>query len=1157
MSLTVYHSNHLDILKSIVGHIMMNDPLESPFEKEYLLIQNFGMAKWLQTEIASELGILTQCEFLLPSKMLSNLCDELLENSEHFRQNLSQDKLFWPLVSIIFNIDQNDPDFDAISSYIRCDDPTLRLKKSVSLAKEISAVFDKYIVYRPDWIAAWDRGETVDELPPLHAIWQQKLWREVMRFLNYPTHFGNIKPLLEARLDDPIYMEPLKTKLPKRLFIIGLTSLPPLFLDLLMCFKEYIDIHLFFNNPSQFYWGDVTKYYTELSLGRENFFDESVNDDILSPFTPEEPDEHWQEFAGHPLLASLGKVGRDHLKILQQYPEQREIEAFSEPEPSSLLHHLQYTIFNLLPPHETDKWTFDLSDRSLEIHTAYSPLREIEALYDQLLHLFNQDPTLKPSEIVVMTPDIEKYAPLIEAVFGEGMANRHNAIPYSISDISLRHSEPLLDGFLTLLTLPTLTFKTSEILPLLKLPEVMEKYGFTERDFDLISYWIEEAFIRFGIDHHHLETLGFGDDPRHTWLWGLKRMLLGYATHDETLIHGHLPYLDIKGMDALLLGKLTAFIDHLIKWREALEAPRPLIEWQTIIAPLWNDFFADPDPQQSGSSDQKLTFILNAWNDIIEAGIKSGIEETFEIETLRRLLEERLIDEKPIQNFIQGKVTFCSFVPMRAIPFKVVAMIGLNQEDFPKSTLYHDFDLIQFKPYPGDRTRHSDDRYLFLEAMMSASEKLYLSYIGHSIQDNSERLPSLLIDDLFNYLKAVTILPEGKTLDELLITHHPMAPYNPELYQEGARNQSFQDRWIQHAERSFLTPTEFPPYDFEHLTLGELIHFYQDPTAHFAQKRLELRSLRERSILPSDDENFTAPTGLTRYLYRREVLDRLLAAPFDDIELKEYAYGELKHYYHHKGYLPKYAFEDFAWNELIAPLLELALTIKKSTNPIITEKEMRYQLTPPSPMISMREAREKLHPDTLPKPSEITLLLPLPELNQKREILWDVGEMSLKRSIRAYFYHLAQSLFEPDCMTTIYTLSRNQVKSHSLMPLELPHETLEHFIEGYYLGMSSPIPSLSPTAKDLERIKNIYLLLDENQLTDFKAINPLTKDDITDLFSQHPTLFEAFRLLKNLFSYEGLERRLYSDDDPRALLRYILFYQHYMIPIEEAINEDK
>src|SRR5699024_10807161 len=160
--------------------------------------------------------------------------------------------------------------------------------------------------------------------------------------------------------------------------------------------------------------------------------------------------------------------------------------------------------------------------------------------------------------------------------------------------------------------------------------------------------------------------------------------------------------------------------------------------------------------------------------------------------------------------------------------------------------------------------------------------------------------------------------------------------------------------------------------------------------------------------------------------------------------------------------------------------LELAAIITKSTNPVSTEQELRHQLTPPSPMISMREAREKLHPDTLPKPSEITLLLPLPELNQKREILWDVGEISLKRSIRAYFYHLAQSLFEPDCMTTIYTLSRNQVKSHSLMPLELPHETLEHFIEGYYLGMSSPIPSLSPSSKDLERIKNIYLLLDEN-----------------------------------------------------------------------------
>ncbi|WP_150322595.1 exodeoxyribonuclease V subunit gamma, partial [Enterobacter hormaechei] len=55
-------------------------------------------------------------------------------------------------------------------------------------------------------------------------------------------------------------------------------------------------------------------------------------------------------------------------------------------------------------------------------------------------------------------------------------------------------------------------------------------------------------------------------------------------------------------------------------------------------------------------------------------------------------------------------------------------------------------------PKRGDRSRRDDDRYLFLEALISAQSKLYISYIGRSIQDNSERFPSVLVQELVDYI---------------------------------------------------------------------------------------------------------------------------------------------------------------------------------------------------------------------------------------------------------------------------------------------------------------------------------------------------------------------------------------------------------------------
>ena len=61
---------------------------------------------------------------------------------------------------------------------------------------------------------------------------------------------------------------------------------------------------------------------------------------------------------------------------------------------------------------------FDEADDSLRFVGAPSAARELEGLVDWLQAQFQADPTLTPSDVLVVTPDISAAAPLIDQVFG-------------------------------------------------------------------------------------------------------------------------------------------------------------------------------------------------------------------------------------------------------------------------------------------------------------------------------------------------------------------------------------------------------------------------------------------------------------------------------------------------------------------------------------------------------------------------------------------------------------------------------------------------------------------------------------------------------------------------------------------------------------------
>ncbi|MHC5224718.1 exodeoxyribonuclease V subunit gamma [Ignatzschineria sp. LJL83] len=1169
MSFHLYYSNHLDTLQYIAGYITKVDPQESPFDKEYFLVQNFGMARWMQIKLAKQLGILTQAEFLLPSKMLMNLLEMIFteeERAEKPIERLSKDQLFWPLVQIIEEIVSpkedsdifgEDPTFFApIRNYLSQYEQDNVSKQSqnpligiMHLAEELASIFDKYIVYRSQWINAWND----QKLSPLHfdqslpielEYWQAALFRKVYDKLGRPLHFGLLHPLIAEKLEDPT----ISQKLPKRIFIIGLNSLPPLFLDLIAQFSKVMDIHLFFNNPSQYYWGDLTKNAGMPSFSLTNFFEQTESQ--INPISPHIPasmlhslSAEWQNSYGNPLLASLGKVGRDHLHLLQKYDGDLDLqitEAFAEPEVNSLLQHLQREIYHLRPARESETYVVAENDRSIQLHQTYSPMREVEALYDQILHQLENNPDLAPEDIVVMTPNIEAYAPFIHTVFGSAPENRY--LPYSISDVSIKESETIFTTLMQLLALPESAFKASDLLLMLQMPEIMEKFHFEEEDLALIHFWVHDANIKQAIDGMHLTDelqtpyLEYFDWDINTWRWGLQRMLLGYGSEDSALtfpmmnqdnayhkdprhVYSHYstdyivsPYPYIEGKNALILGNLCHFIDCLIDTKTLLSGDKTITEWELILPKVWQDFFSE-----TSDNNDKLHYTQKMWLGILEGANEIEFSQKIPLKALTPMLENKLLEEKPEQNFIQGKITFCSFIPMRTIPFKMIAMIGMNQADFPKSTIHHSFDLIQYQPMRGDRNRNTDDRYLFLEALLSAKETLYLSYIGKSIRDNSDLYPSLLIDELMRYIDQVS-LPESslhtsslheeeespaKTSTQIT-SLHPMASYNAMLFSPASAIQSFQDEWLLNAE---MIEAYSAPYSYDSLienfqaqekitpltdiSLHALIRFYQDPCRYFAENRLNLTTFRDQTNLIEDDEPFIISKGLDEYQFHQALVHALLQEfsrnQHEALRDRSIKTSALKDHFDTPFKVPvdvntldkNNIHEDQDDNDDIHHILE---KLSKS----LFEK---YRLQGALPKFAFGELawKEKSlfaielvkqlitadYPygkaDTVTFKDGITLYGEVPEASPFGDlILWDVGSLKhdrqLKGAIINLFYHATKT--EESAQKTVWLLGKYQHHQDSLVnkvtyPYYRKEEAtaiLAHLIKGYLYGIQGPIP---------------------------------------------------------------------------------------------------
>lgn len=885
---TIYHSNDLDVQKELLLR-QMAIPLSDPLQPEIVLVQSPGMAQWLQWKIAEAKGIASNIQFPMPASFIWQQYATNLPNVES-ENPFNKTAMTWRLMRLLpqyFSF----PEFQSLKQYFS-DSQCLDNNKLYQLAYKIADLFDQYLVYRPEWIKAWEQQQE-QKLFAILALssdakiqqqiwrdlcWQGMLWRGLVQDIQqvYTERAWHRADLQQQFLQ--VLQQGSAVNLPERIFIFGISALPLGYLDSLYAMSKHCDVHLFFTDMCKYYWGDLSdpRFVQKLRLQkRENAYQPQQKNGIFEPKfyqskVERNPDaENQYYFTGHSLLASWGKLGRDFLYLLTELEQQKNvygIEAYvhTEQQNASLLAQLQTRILTL-----DSETTLNLikNDRSFSVHSCHSPMREVEVLHDYLLHLLQDNPSLTPKDIVVMMADIDHYTPYIQAVFGQKFKDEASAIPFSITDNKLSENDVLIASFLQLLAFKQQPFSAENVLALLDVPAIRAKFQIHFSELAQLRHWVEQSNIRLGLDKYQENQ-----QPNYnSWQSGLENMLLGYAMREENGIwQDSLGFDSSYGLQGQVVGKLCEFIECLQQWQDVLQRTQSIYLWQQdLIALVQNVFLAD----------EKNTDTLFYLQHIIEQKMaeieQTGFQATLTIDVIAEVLNAALQNEPDTMRFLVGKVNFCTLLPMRSIPFKVVCLLGMNEQDYPRQHTPNSFDLMQYDRRKGDRFRRDDDCYLFLEALMSAQDYFYVSFLGRSIIDNSEKNPSVLVSQLLDYI--VENLPSESPKSQMdFVQQHTMAAFDPQNFLQTDR--SFAQQWLPLAKvHKLATPSDFlQPINYQlsdsdrQIRLTDLIRFVQNPVAFFFKQRLGIFFPKQQESIP-ERENFELD-GLSSYAIKNALL---------------------------------------------------------------------------------------------------------------------------------------------------------------------------------------------------------------------------------------------------------------------------------------------
>ncbi|HEY6758455.1 MAG TPA: exodeoxyribonuclease V subunit gamma [Baekduia sp.] len=839
--LHLHRADRADRLVDALAAVLA-EPLADPFAPEVVAVPTRGVERWLTQQLSGSLGaragadgICANVAFPTPRRLV----DDAVAAGSGFdpdRDPWLPARTVWPLLATV-DEHLHDAWLDRLRRHLEPGhgDRSRRLRTVQHLAQ----LFDRYAVHRPAMLAAWHAGDDVDASDtgtplPDHERWQAELWRRLRARIAHPGPAERLQ--LACR---ELAVDPDRSDLPPRLALFGLTSLPARHLEVLRALADGgRDVHLFLLQPSDPSWRRVQQALDQDGVPRAR--EAATAAPGLLP--------------ANPLLASWGRDARELQMTLARADggaTRDHHHGVDQDAAATLLARVQADVHADRAPHADPSAA---ADGSLQIHACHGAGRQVEVLRDAILHALRDDPTLEPRDVIVMCPDIETFAPLIQATFGAGEdleddgARRHD-LRVRLADRSLRETNPILGVVARLLELTTARASASEVLDLADREPVRRRFRFAQDDMSRLEDWVAASGTHWGFDAGQRKDYDLEGVAQGTWAAGLDRLLTGVAlTEDEPrLLAGVVPLDDVDSASIDLAGRFAEYVERLQTAIEAFDQPKPIDAWAVAIADAADALTATSaaDAWQRAELQRLLADVLDEATDDDNATPPT----TLDAADVSALLERRLAGRPTRANFRTGHLTVCTLQPMRSVPHRVVCLLGLDDTVFPRRAPRDGDDLLIAAPHVGDRDARSEDRQILLDALLAAQDRLIITYTGNDERTNAERAPAVPVAELLDVVERTG----GAAARTAIVVRHPLQPFDARSFVSGALGRpdpwSFDTTALAGARAMagdrapappFLASGALPPPTTQDdlIELEDLVAFLGHPVRAFLRQRL-------------------------------------------------------------------------------------------------------------------------------------------------------------------------------------------------------------------------------------------------------------------------------------------------------------------------------
>ena len=1010
------HIQHSNQLEKLANDLLTSykDNNTHPFTPRIIVTESASLARWLKHQFCQYDGISCLLETPMPAEWLWKQARTLL-NLPAEADPLTRDRMQWLIHAALADdtVLSQAHDNAQVTAYLSKDDTGL---KRWQLAGRIADCFDRYQYYRPELIEKWSNGEDKQ--------WQAILWREISKDIK------TNRVALMQRFLEKLEHTPEPGSLPERLDLFSIHNLPPLLLDAYVAIAKHIPVNLWLLAPTEQYWADL----------------KTPRDKAKNRLEHPEVSAYWEE-EGNPLLTQWGRQGQVFQDLLldKSEPESEKTEFFEHTTDvlqNSILSNLQTDIYNAVEEEKTQlKSINEQTLASVQIHVCHSAMRECQVLHDTLLHCLKDNPKLEPEDILVLVPEISRYAPYIEAVFGRAPGKNEKQLPFNLSDIVLADEHPLINAFLSLLELPESRFTRTELLNLLDLPEVRRNFGLYPEDSAKLTEIFDELRIYWGFDgEDKQQRFDLPAIEDNTWQQGFNRIMAGFSLGSENLYSGIAPQTGLTSQDAEPAARFFDLLDTLRDWaKKLIDKNETATEWAETLNSLLLDIFGE-----NKDEDDRLSQIRNLLGELEETGRSNSTKLTRDV--IRSWLSKTLSTRADRSHFYSGGVTFCGMQPLRGVPFKVICLLGMQDQAFPRRHKNVEFDLMAKEWRHGDPNPALEDRYLFLETLLAARERLIISYTGRNNRNNEPLQTSVVVQELIDYMEERYLVNNKKPSGKLTIVH-PLQAFGGGNFNNN-EHRSFDGWWLATAKTVLKHEAVQAKEDWSVISIPNkqepqrqtspviLSRFFKHPIKHFIQQQLHIYEPGDIEVI--EDEPFDLD-NLEQWQVLNQLLEHWQQDETNESEQMIMARGILPH-----GSLG---------------------------GKILTEKKAEYQ-----EVIATLEAISDIQPPLKKQPIDIDLKLAINgkawQLAGRLQYAYeDIGLVQISASkyelhkvMPLWIEHLCLHASEHSQAGTSRFICKDASMQLQAIDAKSALEHLKVLIELYETGLSSPLPFMPKSA---------------------------------------------------------------------------------------------